>query len=296
MDYFKWIKAIKYDHKPTNICSDCHLLFSSLESIEKLTKKVAENPLVAELLYDFSISASSILMWMKHLIRDVQQRRAKSDAMEKLDNDTDFCIRDWSQKILPMQFREPQKDYFGKRGFSEHIDVFFTKDSNHNIIKHVYFTMLTQSDQSTADTLAIFEHVLKQFHPDNPHIRKLYVKSNNDGCYAGNSYAELSHSICKSLGIELLRHDYNEPQRGKDQCDRESANLKNRIRTCMDDGHNVTSVEELFEAHMYMGGIRNSASSAVAINKTQQKMTGSTIKNISFYHSVEFEKTGMRFW
>ena len=39
-------------------------------------------------------------------------------------------------------------------------------------------------------------------------------------------HAELEFEICKKHNITLYCHDYNEPQRGKDQADRESAIAK----------------------------------------------------------------------
>ena len=40
------------------------------------------------------------------------------------------------------------------------------------------------------------------------------------------SVAEIEYSLCKKHDINLLRHDYNEPQCGKDQADRDSAVAK----------------------------------------------------------------------
>ena len=52
-----------------------------------------------------------------------------------------FWIKDWSQKILPRKFREPQQDYFGNKGMTQHVDVIYTKKDN-NLKNYVYFTYL----------------------------------------------------------------------------------------------------------------------------------------------------------
>ena len=70
------------------------------------------------------------------------------------------------------------------------------------------------------------DHVLEQIKKAYPSLKGLYRKSDNAGCYAGNSCDELEFEICKKQNITLYRHDYNESQKGKDQADRESALAK----------------------------------------------------------------------
>ena len=58
-------------------------------------------------------------------MRDAQQKKAKEFAFSHISETVGLCLKDFSQKVLPVKFREGQKDY-GKRGMSLH-DVFFTK-------------------------------------------------------------------------------------------------------------------------------------------------------------------------
>ena len=64
---------------------------------------------------------------MKYQVRDAQQKKAKSDVFNDLDKSSAFWLRDFAQKVLPVKFREGQREYFGKRGISLHVDVFFVK-------------------------------------------------------------------------------------------------------------------------------------------------------------------------
>ena len=43
------------------------------------------------------------------------------------------------------------------------------------------------------------------------------LRSDNAGCYSGNSVAEIMYNICKNAGVTLKRYDNNEPEMGKDQ-------------------------------------------------------------------------------
>ena len=105
---------------------------------------------------------------------------------------------------------------------SLHIDVLFRKVDN-ILSKNVYHTAISNCDQDSKDTLRIPNDVIKQMKSDFPELKYLFRKSDNAGCYSANSVAELTHRICKRNEIQLLIYDYNEPQRGKYQADRESS-------------------------------------------------------------------------
>lgn len=78
-------------------------------------------------------------------------------------------------------------------------------------------------------TLCVADHVLSHFHDIHPEITntmQAYIKSDN----AGASGPETEYVICKRKGGTLLRHDYNEPQKGKDQADRESAVVRRYVQ------------------------------------------------------------------
>ena len=83
---------------------------------------------------------------------------------------------------------------------------------------------------------------------DFPDVKELYCKSENAGCYNGNPYPESIYKICKQNSIALKRSDYNEPQKGKDQCDRDSALARNALRIYVDEANDVTSAEDIFKA------------------------------------------------
>ena len=93
------------------------------------------------MLYDINTTEEDIGFYMKHIIRDCQQEKTKQDLLEHLGNNYIFWIKDWSQKFLVQKFREPQQDYFGKKGMSQQVDVIYLKQDN-EVKKYVYFTLL----------------------------------------------------------------------------------------------------------------------------------------------------------
>ena len=119
---------------------------------------------------------------------------------------------------------------------SMHADVFFVRKGD-EMIKHVYMTSMYRCDQGTSAVISIADCVLEQFCKDEPNVKKLFVKSDNDGCYHGNYSAESMYHLCQKRNIQLLRYDFNEPCCGKDQCHRESAAAKSILRSFIDAGN-----------------------------------------------------------
>ena len=113
--------------------------------------------------YDVETAVQNINEYIKHLMRDSQLKKAKSEAFDKLSESTGFWLKDFCQKIIPVKFREGQKEYFGKKGMSLHTDIFFYKVSEAQIKKQIYFTTIYRCDQSTADVAVIADVVLDQF-------------------------------------------------------------------------------------------------------------------------------------
>ena len=161
--------------------------------------------------------------------------------------------------------------------------------------KHTYFTTAYRSDQDIKDSLSLGDYVVKEFSKDFPDVKELYCKSDNAGCYHGNPYLESIYKICKQNFITLKRVDYNELQKGKDQCDRDSALARNALRRYVDEGNDVTSVEDIFKA-LLASPISNAKVSEVQFDKSLFKVNGDIIQKISYYHSFEFTEAGMKVW
>ena len=64
---------------------------------------------------------------MKHQICEAQQKKAKSDVFNDLDEVSAFWLQDFATKVLPVKFWEGEHEYFSKRGMSLYVDVFFIK-------------------------------------------------------------------------------------------------------------------------------------------------------------------------
>lgn len=74
-----------------------------------------------DLLYDFEQARTDIFQWKAHILRLVNQDKAKQDVMRNLNDSSALVVMDWAMKFLQMKYREKQSDWFAKRGISWHV-------------------------------------------------------------------------------------------------------------------------------------------------------------------------------
>ena len=126
-------------------------LFRIVGSSSKMEMIVTDNNLDKGTKYDVKNAVKDIVEIQKHLIRDVQQKKSKNFRLEQLHDELPaFWLKELSQKILPMKFYEGQKEYFGKKGISLHVDCLMFR-SEGSLKKVVYFTIIYQCDQDAKD-------------------------------------------------------------------------------------------------------------------------------------------------
>ena len=186
-----------------NVCTECIDLISFLNKLKEIVKENND-----EDLYDVNVAIGNVEAYMKHQYRDAQQKLAKTKIFELLDKKTGFWLKDFCQKILPAKFQEGQKEYFGKKGMTLHVDVIFTKE-NDQLKKKVYFTAVYRCEQGLIDALYLADVALAKFKGDFPGLKNLYAKSDNASSYHGNYYIEALYNLCKEKQLALLRYDCN---------------------------------------------------------------------------------------
>ena len=186
------------------VCRNCFNLCKSLDDIGELIKKYSCGDGIA---FDIENAIQSVKHYVKHEMWDAQQWKAKNWCYQQLSETCAFWLKDFSQKILPMDYREGQKECFGKKGMSLHVDVFFYKNTNKDVVKFTYFTVVERCDQGLVDVLSISDVVLEEFTQDVPRVNMLFWKSDNANCYHGNFAAEGLYHLCKQHGIQLSRYD-----------------------------------------------------------------------------------------
>ena len=125
------------------------LSFELFKRFQKIQEHLSTNPLAnSETIYDVDNAIKDIIDYMKHLMRDAQQK-AKTYCFDRLEDDSAIWLKNVCQKILPVRFREGQKEYFGKKEMSLHAHIFLTKSSDGSLQKKTFFTCLYQCKQDS---------------------------------------------------------------------------------------------------------------------------------------------------
>ena len=83
------------------VCGECFDLLKTIQTVQEKIQATVDNNII----YHVSIAMENITAYIKHQLRDAQQRKAKKAVLENLDDWLVFWLRDFAQKILPFQFR-----------------------------------------------------------------------------------------------------------------------------------------------------------------------------------------------
>lgn len=240
------------DHTHDKSCQSCEQLKTTLNEIKEYIKYLAEKD--DDLLYCYNQAAQAIESWKSHLLRSVQQDKARTDILQRLDETSVLITQDWAMKFLPEKFRETQADWFGKRGISWHISVVVRKVRD--CLQHQTFVHIVQNSPQESDTVSwIMEHVLRTLKEEHPEITTAYFRQDNAGCYHSVALLCACPTISKNAGIHIERVDFSDPQGGKGACDRKAATIKGHVRRHINEGHNVETTAELKNAILSHGGV-----------------------------------------
>ena len=143
--------SLDCDHSHLHFaCSECSNLQETLAEIKKMVPADDEDSL-----YEVVTGSEEILEWQRHILRGVQQELGKKALLDKIGPTTCYWLKDWGMKYIPLRYRESTKDWFGKRGISNHIDCVFLQDPEDStkIKKFTYYTIIDKVNQDGAAVL-----------------------------------------------------------------------------------------------------------------------------------------------
>ena len=125
---------------------------------------------------------------------------AVKESQKTLDNSSGLLIMDWAMKYLPRYFLEAQTDWFGKRGFSWHVSVLYTR--HHDELMGESFVHFFQSwAQDAASFVRIPFHIHKE-KSKRDNLKYVSLRSDNAGCYQNGSLPVVPRSLSKSGAIQ----------------------------------------------------------------------------------------------
>jgi hypothetical protein len=241
-------------HDHNEVCEDCKLLTDTIDDIRQAVEDDITNTNKDEILHQVDEARTEIYEWQAHILRGCQQEIGKQNIIDNLDDSSIFWIRDFAMKYLPQKFLETQQEWFGKKGKTIHIDCIFYIDENKKLSKVTYITIIESCVQDAYAVLCIFENVLRVILQDFPKVNKIFDRSDNAACYSTASVIAGKAKLASRRGIQLVKTEFNEPQRGKDACDRESADIRGHLKEYLNCGNDISTADQILEAITSFGG------------------------------------------
>ena len=133
----------------------------------------------------------------------------------------------------------------------------------------------------------MMQHVLKTLKTEYPEITRAYFRQDNPACYHCANTVLACQIIEQSTGIKVERLDFSDPQDGKGAADRMAATCKSHIRIYLNEGHDVTTAEQMRCAMLSHGGVEGVRVAVLqSLNETAelQKIPGISKLN-NFQHT-----------
>ncbi|KAI8518898.1 hypothetical protein Bbelb_021550 [Branchiostoma belcheri] len=136
------------------------------------------------------------------------------------------------------------------------IEAVITKEHDGEHAVECFVHVVDNCRQDWSSVASILENVFHNIKAEKPALTKVFLRSNNAGCYHCAPLLFSLPMIGRRTGITVLRYDFSDPQAGKDICDRKIATMKSHIRRYVNEKHNVSTAKEMNEALESHGGVK----------------------------------------
>ena len=215
-------------------------------------------------------ASEAITAWKAHQLRSINQDRARLEVLASLDSTGVLIVQDFAMKFMPVQYREAQSDFFGKRGLSWHVSVCHRKVGG-ELESQTFIHILQTGLQDSTAVVLIMDHVLRSLKKQHPEIVRSFFQQDNAGCYHSAQTILSVDILSKRSGIQVTDVDFSDPQGGKGSCDRKAAQVKSHVKSYVNEGHSVTNVRELKQAIESRGGIPGVRVTVVKVHSKSSK-------------------------
>ena len=196
-------------------------------------------------LYTETIKRRGEISLHKHFNQD----EARLDTIEALNETSVFLVQDWAIKFIPCNFRESQKDWFGKKGLSWHITVATRQASASEQLEMMTFSHVFQScRQYSYAVLAIMSDAVGKLKKIMSNLKTLFYGQDNAGCYRSGPTIISASLLSKLHGVTIKRMDFSDPQGGKGVCDRKTVDIKTHMKVHLNQGNDIETAHQMVNA------------------------------------------------
>ena len=201
---------------------------------------------------------------------------------------------DFAMKFEETKYLEKQDEFYAKRGMTWHIPVLaFNENKRLKTLTLVHLIEETQQDSNCV--LGIIDSVLS-FINNNFENVLVNIRSDNAGCYHSKDLICLLALFAKKHKVKVLSYHFSEPQLGKDICDRKISVLRRTIIQYINEGNNVTNIEQMKEALLSNKQLKDVVVFTCKVNESLNFKQKANIPNISKYYSITYEGENIRFF
>lgn len=280
-------------------CPQCDEITLCLQKMQQIVKdgknlRFYSQEQQNDFLYDIENSSEAIIKWKAHIMRSVNQDHAKQDILAKLDQSSCLVIMDWAMKFLQLRYREKQ-DWYGKRGLSWHISSVVSRSQSGTTEVISYAHLFDQCTQDWYAVTSILEDLFKLVKLKNPELQRVYLRSDEAGCYHNSSLILAVRDVAERVGVTVQNYHYSEPQSGKDICDRILCPMKSSIRTYCNEGHDVLTAVDMRNA-LTEHPVKGTTAAVSVVKESEKSLSVNKIEQFSSLHNFQYEDSGLRVW
>lgn len=181
-------------------------------------------------------------------------------------------IIDYKQKFEPVEYRESQQNYFGKRGITWHGALLIYQDPENSYQTAVhYFDQIIDNDsvQDFTSVACCLESALDCIERQFPFIERLTLVSDNAKCYSGAGLlgVVVALSVIKRIKIERLVH--TEAGEGKSELDAHFGCAWSWLQRYVNAGNDLLKPSQVVEGLRCHGGMPRSSAHLLKFNVQQ---------------------------
>ena len=125
---------------------------------------------------------------------------------------------------------------------------------------------------------SILECLVQQLVQFSPHLKEIFLRGDNAGCYHNASLLISAPTIAARGGLTLRNYSFSEASSGKDVCDRKIAPLKAHIARYLNEGNVISCCNHTVLGENEFPAALRSSSQFTTSNIVQPTKSGTTLK------------------
>ncbi|RHZ75937.1 hypothetical protein Glove_208g81 [Diversispora epigaea] len=226
------------NNKHQNRCLKCDQFF---EFFNFMSENISED-------YQSKLTKAKeqLLYFLSHQARKFYLNAQFKAILSELDSNGVVIIADYKMRVLPQSARETKQDFFGKRGWTLHTILFFTKNTNSNELNiEAYDHWSLDTKQDAWFTASAFEVVFETIEK-----KPKWIKIISDNCphYHNSELMAIISHWYNWYNIEVRSWLFLEPGEAKTIIDSHHAAITHAIKRYLRIRYDISSGEDIVQA------------------------------------------------